>query len=210
MIIKICGVKNIETINCCEKNGINLFGLIFYENSPRNVTFDIAKKLVDYANNLKINSVGVFVNKDIEDLIKIISNLKLNYIQLHGDEDQKYINIIKKKFNIKVIKKISVATIKDLNQINKYDEVDYYLFDYKPLKKELPGGNAKSFDWTLLKEIKLNKPWFLSGGIDEKNINILKNSTNPDGIDLSSGVEEAPGIKSELKINNFIKKYYEN
>ena len=94
------------------------------------------------------------------------------------------------------------------NQTDYYKNVDYFLFDYKPKKSELPGGNAKKFDWSILKKIQLNKPWFLSGGINETNINLIKNTIKPDGIDLSSGVEESLGIKSEKKIKNFINKYY--
>ena len=210
MIVKICGIKKFETISCCEKNEVNLFGLIFYEKSPRNVSMNLAKKLINFSKNLKIKPVGVFVNKELNILKKMIFDLNINYVQLHGNEDQEYINAIKKNFKVKIIKKISIGVLKDIDQIYNYDEVDYFLFDYKPKDNELPGGNAKKFDWTLLKDIKLNNPWFLSGGINEYNINKLKNSINPDGIDLSSGVEDTPGKKSESKINNFFKRYNEN
>tara|TARA_Y100001970_G_C14168667_1_gene822816 strand:+ start:927 stop:1559 length:633 start_codon:yes stop_codon:yes gene_type:complete len=209
VIIKICGIKNTKILSCCEKLNVDFFGLIFYEKSPRYISNEIAKNLINFSNNLKIKPVGVFVNKKIEEIINIISNLNLNYIQLHGDENQEYIDMIKKKFDLKIIKKISISNNKDINQINYYKNVDYFLFDYKPNKNELPGGNAKQFDWSLLKDIKLNKPWFLSGGVNESNINIIKNTINPDGIDLSSGVEESKGIKSEIKLKNFIYKYYE-
>ena len=82
-----------------------------------------------------------------------------------------------------------------------------FLFDYKPEEGDLPGGNAKKFNWSLLSEKKIEKPWFLSGGINASNINKIKNFTNPDGIDLSSGVEDAPGIKNNEMINNLFKKY---
>ncbi len=190
--------------------GVDLFGLIFYKKSPRYVTVKIAKNLVKFSNKLKIEPVGVFVNKELKDLIKLISDLNLNYIQLHGDENKEYIDIIKKTFEIKIIKKIAVSNKEDIKQTNNFNNVDYFLFDYKPKKSELPGGNSKQFDWRLLKEAKLSKPWFLSGGVNESNINIIKNSINPDGIDLSSGVEESKGIKSEIKIKNFINKYYAN
>ena len=85
-----------------------------------------------------------------------------------------------------------------------------FLFDYKPLKHELPGGNAKSFDWGLLKKIRISQPWFLSGGINVNNINDIKNFIIPYGIDISSGVEDKPGIKNKDKISNLIKKYESN
>ena len=98
----------------------------------------------------------------------------------------------------------------DLNMINKFKNIDYLLFDYKPDNNELPGGNAKSFDWNLLKGHQIKLPWFISGGINETNIKKIQNLLNPNGIDLSSGVEVSNGIKSNLKINNLFKKFYDN
>jgi len=210
MIFKICGIKNRDSLICCEENKVNLFGMIFYENSPRNITFDEAKTLIDISKELKIKPVGVFVDHEINDLIKIISTLNLKYIQLHGDENQLYIDEIKKKFNLKIIKKISIKTADDLYKINSYKNIEYLLFDYKPNNNELPGGNSKSFDWNLLKKQKIKLPWFISGGINETNIKNIKYLLNPHGIDLSSGVEESKGIKSNIKINNLFKTFYDN
>ena len=210
MIFKICGIKNRDSLICCEENKVNLFGMIFYENSPRNITFDEAKTLIDISKELKIKPVGVFVDHEINDLKKIISTLNLKYIQLHGDENQSYINEIKKKFNLKIIKKISIKNTDDLYKINSYNNIEYILFDYKPNNNELPGGNSKSFDWNLLKEQKIKLPWFISGGINETNIKNIQHLLNPHGIDLSSGVEESKGIKSNIKINNLFKTFYDN
>ena len=88
--------------------------------------------------------------------------------------------------------------------------IEYLLFDYKPNNNELPGGNSKSFDWNLLKNQKIKLPWFISGGINQKNIKNIQNLLNPNGIDLSSGVEVSKGIKSNSKINNLFKKFYDN
>ena len=210
MIFKICGLKKRESLICCEENKVDFFGMIFYEKSPRNITFDEAKILTDLSKDLKIKPVGVFVNHNISELKKIISSLNLKYAQLHGDENQIYVDEIKKEFNLKIIKKISIRTAPDLNKINNYKNIDYLLFDYKPNNNELPGGNSKSFDWKLLKGLKFDLPWFISGGINETNIKNIKNLLNPNGIDLSSGVEESKGIKSNTKINNLFKKFYDN
>lgn len=209
MLFKICGLKNTKSLICCEKNNVAFFGMIFYEKSPRNITFDQAKNLTYLSSNLKINPVGVFVNHNMDDLKKIILSLDLKYIQLHGDEDQSYIDELKNQFNIKIIKKISIGNIKDLNKINKYKNINYLLFDYKPKINELPGGNSKTFDWNLLKGEKIKQPWFISGGINETNIKNIQKSINPNGIDLSSGVEEYQGKKSNEKINNFFKIFYD-
>ena len=210
MIFKICGLRNQKSLICCEKNNVDFFGLIFYEKSPRNITVQEAKQLTDLSNNLKIKPVGVFVNHNINELISTIIFLNLKYIQLHGDENQIYINELKDRFEIKIIKKISINTNKDLNKIHNYKNIDYLLFDYKPETNELPGGNSKTFDWNLLKDKKIELPWFISGGINEKNIKNIQKLINPNGIDLSSGVEELIGIKSNQKINNLFKKFYDN
>ncbi len=210
MIFKICGLKNKETVICCDKNNVDFFGMIFYKKSPRNITLNQAKKLTNLSKELKIQPVGVFVDHNIEELKKFISFLDLKYIQLHGNENQSYIDKIKKNFNLKIIKNVSIKSTNDLNKINNFKNIDYLLFDYKPNTNELPGGNSKSFDWNLLKGKKINFPWFISGGINETNIKNIQNSLNPNGIDLSSGVEESKGIKSNTKINNLFKKFYDN
>ena len=205
MIIKICGIQNQDTLMCCENNSIDFFGMIFYPKSPRNITIENANKLNKISEKLNINGVGVFVNKDINELEEIIKYVNLKYVQLHGSEDELYIKKLK-KFGVKIIKSISVNNEDDLKKINNYQTADYFLFDYKPKKNELPGGNSKSFDWNILKSLKTDKPWFLSGGINLDNIQQILVDINPYGVDLSSGVEKELGIKDNRIINNFIEK----
>ena len=206
-IIKICGISEKKTIECCIENNINLFGLIFYKKSPRYITINQANKLINYALNKNIDPVGVFVNKPISELNDILKKLNIEYLQLHGDEDNDYIKKIKEEKNIKILKAISIGDSKDLKEIQKYPEADMFLFDYKPLKNELPGGNAKKFNWEIIKKINISKPWFLSGGINIDNITDIKNYAIPYGIDISSGVEEKIGIKSNKKILSLIRLY---
>ena len=205
MITKICGVKKFDTILCCEKNFVNFFGMIFYKKSPRNINIDNADLLIKSSKNLKIKGVGVFVDEKIADLILLIKKINLKYVQLHGDEDNQYIETLK-SFGVKIIKKISISNKEDLTKINKYLNVDYFLFDYKPKKGDLPGGNSKSFDWIILDNLNIKKPWFLSGGINLDNISYIKTTIKPYGIDLSSGVEKELGIKDNAIINNFMSK----
>ena len=205
MIVKICGIKNEDTLICCQKNRINFFGMIFYAKSPRNISVENANILQKKSENLNINGVGVFVDKNINELEAIIKNLKLRYVQLHGSEDELYIRDVKKN-DVKIIKSISINNVNDLKKIHYYNSADYFLFDYKPLKDELPGGNAKSFDWNILKGLETDKPWFLSGGININNIEQILKDIKPFGIDLSSGVEKELGIKDNHIINNFISK----
>ena len=205
MIIKICGVQNKETIICCENNNIDFFGMVFYTKSPRNISVENAIFLQNIAKNLKINGVGVFVNKNINELKKIIKDINLKFVQLHGSEDEKYIQSLR-NIGVKVIKVISVRNKNDLSKVEDYRSADYFLFDYKPPRGELPGGNSKSFNWNILKDLKINKPWFVSGGVNINNIQQILQDINPYGVDLSSGVEKELGIKDNRIINNFIGK----
>tara|TARA_Y100000768_G_scaffold234733_1_gene177456 strand:- start:115 stop:744 length:630 start_codon:yes stop_codon:yes gene_type:complete len=205
MIIKICGIQTKETLLCCEKNKIDFFGMIFYKKSPRNISKENAKYLLNLSRNLNIEGVGVFVNENINTLKELVFDLKLNIIQLHGEEDNDYIKKLKDN-KLKIIKKISIKYQNDLNKINNYSDADYYLFDYMPNPGELPGGNAKSFNWNILNNFQIIKPWFISGGINIDNIDLLRKKINPFGVDLSSGVEKELGIKDNHIINNLMDK----
>jgi len=205
--IKICGIKDIRTLDCCVKNKIDFFGLIFYKKSPRNIDIKDALNLINHGRNKKIKSVGVFVNEPIDKLNQLLKKLKFDYIQLHGKENNEYISEIKKGNTVKIIKNIPIRNSKDIFTIKKFASADMFLFDYKPKENELPGGNSKQFSWDLIKNIEIDKPWFISGGININNINKINNFTIPYGIDISSGVEESPGIKSNNKITLLIKSY---
>ena len=205
--IKICGIKDISTLDCCIKNKVDFYGLIFYSKSPRNIKFEKALELVNYSQNKPICSVGVFVNEPINQMKQILNKLKVNYIQLHGQENSDYIAEIKKNHSIKIIKNIPIKSSKDFLNIKNYYNADILLFDYKPSQNELPGGNAKTFSWNLISNINVDKPWFLSGGINIHNINEIKNYSIPYGIDISSGVEDKLGIKSNYKITSLVKLY---
>ena len=186
---KICGIKNEDTLICCEDNNVDFFGMIFYPKSPRNISIEDASNLQKKSENLNINGVGVFVNKNINEIEDIIKKVRLKYIQLHGSEDEEYIKTLK-RIGVKVIKSISISKTNDLRNVSNYNSSDYFLFDYKPMKNELPGGNAKSFDWNIIKNINISKPWFLSGGISMGNIGIIKSQIKPYAIDLSSSMEK--------------------
>ena len=209
MLFKICGIKDIKIIECCENHNVDFYGMIFYNKSPRNINIDHAKSLVEFSKNKKIKPVGVFVNENLDDIKSVIKFLDLKFIQLHGEENDKYLTEIKKNINLKIIKTLSIQDKNDLKKTEKFENNDYFLFDYKPSSNELPGGNAKQFDWSILSDKKLCKPWFLSGGINISNITKINKFINPDGIDLSSGVEEAPGIKNTKLIDKLFENYNE-
>jgi phosphoribosylanthranilate isomerase len=205
--IKICGIRDIKTLDCCIENKVDFFGMIFYPKSPRNIPIEKALNLINFSQNKLISSVGVFVNEPIDNIKILITKLNFEYIQLHGEENYNYIAEIKKSKSIKVIKNIPIRSSDDFFKTKYYNNVDMFLFDYKPAKDELPGGNAKAFSWNLISDIKIDKPWFLSGGINIKNINQIRNYAIPYGIDISSGVEDKLGIKSNDKIISLLKFY---
>ena len=164
--VKICGVKETSTIDCCINNNVDYFGLIFHVKSPRNINLEVALKLINYVKSKKITPVGVFVSQPINELKDIIKKTHLNHIQLHGNEDSDYINLIKKDFELKIIKSVGIKEKNDF--------------------------------------IKINKPWFISGGININNIKKIRKNLIPYGIDISSGVEEKLGIKSSQKITKLL------
>ena len=204
--IKICGIKDIQTLDCCIENRVDFFVFFFYKKSPRNIMVESLLLLLNHKKKKKISSVGVFVNEHLDDLVNLLKKLNFDYIQLHGDEDNQYIKSIKKK-GFKVIKNISIRSSEDLKKNLEFPDSDFFLFDYKPNHNELPGGNAKKFDWDIIRDIKINKRWFLSGGIDINNIEKIKDFIIPYGIDISSGVEDKPGIKNNNKIKSLLKLY---
>ena len=206
MIIKICGISEIDTLKTCINNNVDFYGMIFYGRSPRNIKINVAKKLQLYSRNYDIRGVGVFVNEKLSILTKYVNEIDLKFVQLHGNEDDNYIEEIK-KLGVRVIKKISIKNYSDLKEIENYKQADYLLFDYKPEKNELPGGNAKSFNWKIIKNLTIDKPWFLSGGINSNNIEFIIKEINPFGVDLSSGLEKKLGIKDNHIINNFMSKF---
>ena len=203
--IKICGIKDTATLNCCNKLNVDFFGLIFFKKSPRNIHYIQAEKLINNQKKQRSIPVGVFVNHDFDDLCNLIKKINLRYVQLHGKENNEYISKLKNKFNLKVIKAIGIQKKNDLKKIIKYTAADFFLFDYKCKKNELPGGNAKSFDWSILNGANISKPWIIAGGINKYNIKDILNNLIPYGIDISSGVEDQPGTKNLKKIKEIVK-----
>ena len=199
MKLKVCGMKFSENITEIESLKPDFMGFIFYKKSKR--FFDESKLIL----NDKINRVGVFVNQDISEVIKNVKKYKLNYAQLHGEEDVKYCLSIKSI--CKVIKVFKIDNTFNFDSIKKFENVsDYFLFD---TKTNLHGGSGKKFDWTILKNYDSKKHFFLSGGISEDDVEeIIKIKTiHPIiGIDINSRFELPSLKKDRAKIKSLIKK----
>ena len=201
--IKVCGLKNVFEVVCAADYGACWYGMIFEKNSPRFINYKQAEVLIN-GTPASIEPIAVAVNPSyskIQDLITV----GFKSIQLHGNESLNFCINLKKKFNLKVIKAISIGSINDLKHANSYKNiVDWVLFDYKD--NLLAGGSGKSFDWSILTKNSLNFNWILSGGLDYNNIEIAIKSTMAKAVDVSSGVEVKKGIKSTELIKKFCNK----
>ena len=197
--VKVCGITEEKNYFDLSKYPIDYYGFIFYKKSPRYILNNPDHFFIK---NIK-NKVAVFVNEDIDTVIRILEKYNFSYIQLHGDENFDYCMKLKKK-GIKIIKSYLLNKddcILDKTLINSLS--DLFLFDYKSQKY---GGSGKSFDWNLLNNIKIDKPFFLSGGISLDNINNINNIINKKflyGFDLNSKFEDSPGIKDISLIDKF-------
>ena len=201
MKIKLCGFTEVKTIKTAIDYGCDFIGVVFAKNSIRYVDTNSAKNLALAIPN-SIGRVAVVVNETLENLHKINQNFQPNFFQLHGDEDVNYIENLKKIFpKISIIKAISIFSKDNLKKIKNFDNhIDYFLLDNKN------PGSGEVFDWKILQDFNLAKPYFLSGGINIKNIDEAIKIVNPEFIDISSGIEEIKGIKSSKLIIDILQK----
>jgi len=198
MKLKVCGLKYPNNINAIQNLNVDLMGFIFYEKSSRNVEFsnDVIKTIVD----LKAKKVGVFVNENINEIIRLKVMLKLDYIQLHGTESVEFCKGLH-PFS-KIIKVFKVDDDFDFNTCKAFGFVDYFLFE---TKGKLAGGNGVKFNWKILSRYEMNVPFFLSGGIGINEIEDLKKINYPQlaVVDVNSGFEIEVGLKNIELINQF-------
>ena len=191
--IKICGIRRLKDIEIINKYKPEYIGFVFTD-SPRKISYEQAHELKNKLNP-SIKSVGVFVNEDIDNIIKLYENKTIDIAQLHGEENESYIKNLKEKTdNIQIIKSIIINTDEDLNQY-KHTKADYLLLDSGK-------GSGKTFNWDLINE-NINKKLFIAGGLNSNNINQAINKFKPYAVDLSSSLE-VNGYKDELKIKKIM------
>lgn len=211
--LKVCGLTKMDQIQELISLNTDFLGFIFYEKSPRFVLNHLSLEEISEINHQ--GKVGVFVNETVEKISEISEKAKLNFIQLHGDEDEKFILQLRQILgnNIKIIKVIRIGNQsfdelqKTINQ--QPSSVNYLLFD---TDSKTFGGTGKTFDWQILNEIEIPIPYFLSGGISLENIHQLSTiNQQPLALDINSKFEIEPGSKDLEKIKNFtqiVKKIY--
>jgi phosphoribosylanthranilate isomerase len=203
--VKICGVRTREIVDTAIDAGADYVGLVFFPKSPRYVAPDAARPLAETASG-RIETVAVLVNPDDALIDEILATVRPGLLQLHGAETPDRVAAIKSRLGLRVIKAIGVATADDVAKAAAYRGIaDMILFDAKaPAGSDLPGGHGLAFDWRALGGPSVEHPFALSGGLDPDNVWEAAVTTRASMVDVSSGVERAPGEKDPDLVRRFI------
>ena len=202
--VKICGLKEPRHVMAASNAGARYLGFVFFPKSPRHVSLlDAAALMVDVP--IGIAKVALTVNADDATLDQIVRETTVDMLQLHGSESPQRVAEVKARFGLPVMKAIGIAGPDDVVQIDLYAPVaDQLLIDAKaPKGADLPGGNGITFDWRLVQRKYWPCPWMLAGGLTPENVAEAARLTGAKQVDVSSGVETAPGIKDERLIAAF-------
>jgi phosphoribosylanthranilate isomerase len=206
VLVKICGLSTPETLDVALDAGADMVGFVFFRPSPRNISFEQARTLEGRVQG-RAKKVALSVDADDALLEQIVAALKPDMLQLHGHETPQRVAAIRESFGLPVMKVLPIETKADLAATAPYTGVaDRLLFDARPPHDATrPGGLGKPFDWHLLEGLDLPVPFMLSGGLDPVNVAEALRITGAPGVDVSSGVESAPGVKDVEKIRAFIR-----
>ncbi|MBZ9967129.1 phosphoribosylanthranilate isomerase [Mesorhizobium sp. BR1-1-2] len=204
--IKICGLKTDQAMAAALAGGASNVGFIFFAKSPRYVEPAEAGRLREAARG-KALAVAVTVDANDAFLDEIIDRMRPDMLQLHGSETPERVAELKARYGLPVMKALPLSKAADLERIKPFVGVaDRFLFDAKPPKgSELPGGNGVAFDWRILAGLDAGLDYMLSGGLNAANIGDALRLASPPGIDISSGVESAPGVKDPALIEQFFR-----
>ncbi|QAU43978.1 phosphoribosylanthranilate isomerase [Bradyrhizobium guangzhouense] len=206
LLVKICGLSTRETLQTALDAGADMVGFVFFPPSPRHVSLETGREL---GRQVKKRALKVALTVDADDatLDNIMDALSPDIFQLHGRESVARLRDIKQKFGRPVMKAVPVATSADLAVLPGYAAVaDRILFDARaPKDATRPGGLGAPFDWHLLENLELDLPYMVSGGLDAENLAEAVRITRAGGVDVSSGVESAPGVKDPELIKAFIR-----
>jgi len=202
--IKVCGITRLQDALYAVASGVDALGFIFYRKSARYIDPEEARVIIEQLPPF-VDAVGVFVDKEREEVEEILRYCRLGYVQLHGDESPKYVErLVRFTSPCEVIKAIRVGEQTTADDFEAYMPfVKGFLLD--TFDKEMAGGTGKSFDWSIIPRLGIRKPYVLAGGLDPLNITTALQEVHPFGVDVNSGVEVAPGIKDHRLIRDFIR-----
>jgi phosphoribosylanthranilate isomerase len=206
LIVKICGLSTPETLDVAVDAGADMVGFVFFPPSPRHLGLDTARALGTHVRRRAVK-VALTVDADDATLADIVEALQPDILQLHGRETVARLRDIKQKFGLQVMKALAVETAADLASLPLYAAAaDRILFDARaPKEATRPGGLGAVFDWHVLENLDLKLPFMVSGGLNAGNVAEAVRVTRAGGVDVSSGVERAPGIKDPEMIRGFIR-----
>jgi phosphoribosylanthranilate isomerase len=204
-LVKICGINSAEAADAAARAGADFAGLVFHPKSPRHVMPDAARSLSQRLRG-RLRLVALLVDPRDEDIAHAMTHAVPDFLQLHGNESPARVSEVRHAFGIPVIKAIPISDAGDFADLAAYEEAaDMILFDAKPpANADRTGGHGAAFDWQLLRTRTISRPWFLAGGLNAENVGRAIASANAPGVDVSSGVETAPGIKSPDMIQSFV------
>lgn len=203
--VKICGLKTDASIDAAVSAGADMIGLVFFPKSPRHVDLAQAERLARHAAG-RVDLVALTVDADDALLGQIVDAVRPHLLQLHGREAPERAAAVRSRFGVRVMKALAVATRDDVRRADDYRSAcDLILFDAKPPPgADLPGGNGRTFDWSLLSGVAAEADYMLSGGLTPGNVADALRATGAAMVDVSSGVESAPGEKDAQLIRAFV------
>jgi phosphoribosylanthranilate isomerase len=204
ILVKICGLSTPASVEAAVSAGADMVGFVFFPPSPRYVSPQTAAALAEPARG-HVQIVALTVDATNATLSEIVGALRPDILQLHGHEVPERLTELRSMFGLPLMKAIGVSSQDDLGILPAYAQADRFLLDAKPRPESaLPGGNGLPFDWRALRGLDAGAPIMLSGGLDPQNVGGAIRIAQPQGVDVSSGVERAPGIKDVAKIKAFI------
>jgi phosphoribosylanthranilate isomerase len=206
LLVKICGLSTPEALDVALESGADLVGFVFFPPSPRNLRFGEARALGERVKG-RAGKVALSVDANDALLDAVVEALRPDMLQLHGKESPERVSELKQRHGVPVMKAIAVESAADLAVVERYAAVaDRLIFDARaPQDATRPGGLGKPFDWRLLQNLDPGVPFMLSGGLDAGNVAEALRLTRAPGVDVSSGVERAPGEKDPDRIRAFIR-----
>jgi phosphoribosylanthranilate isomerase len=206
VLVKICGLKTPDALDAALEAGADLVGFVFFPPSPRSLGIEAAR-ILGARVQARAKKVALSVDATDSELERVIDALKPDVLQLHGKETPERVVAVRSRFGLPVMKALPIEQKSDLAPIRVYAKVaDWLLFDGRaPRDATRPGGLGKTFDWTLLENLALKIPFMLSGGLDASNVAEALRITRAPAVDVSSGVERAPGEKDPEKIRAFVR-----
>lgn len=209
-LVKICGLTDGDAVDAAIEAGADMLGFVFFPKSPRHVSPEEVAELLDPVPpevREDVDIVGLFVDPTDEEIDAVFRHVRLDVIQLHGQETPERVEALRLEFAAEIIKAVGVSEAADLTAAEPYVGIaDYLLFDAKPPQDaDRPGGNAHSFPWDIMQGWTAKGPWLLAGGLTPENVAEAIKTAGAPGVDVSSGVEAAPGEKDPAKIEAFLK-----